>query len=265
MSETNGKKKLPLTDKKDILTRCIYGVDIDVHAVEVSKFSLLIKLIEDETPASVKECVPILPDLSSNIKNGNSLICREDISGKDMSIEALCNIKPFEWSMINSGSRFDAIIGNPPYVKTEDIHTLETEAEFAVYKKKYKSAYKQFDKYFLFLEEAFNLLKENGQIVCLIKPQFEAGRENVGKKGVVRDKKVHVQVIEKVIEYAMSIGFKILNLDYSPVKGPEGNIEYLLYLQNNGEEPVVDEICVDPVKVVEDSHVTLDKKKQENS
>ena len=110
-----------------------------------------------------------------------------------------------------------------------------------------------------------NLLKENGQIVCLIKPQFEAGRENVGKKGVVRDKKVHVQVIEKVIEYAMSIGFKILNLDYSPVKGPEGNIEYLLYLQNHGEEPVVDEICVDPVKVVEDSHVTLDKKKQENS
>ena len=108
-----------------------------------------------------------------------------------------------------------------------------------------------------------NLLKENGQIVCLIKPQFEAGRENVGKKGVVRDKKVHIQVIEKVIEYAMSIGFKILNLDYSPVKGPEGNIEYLLYLQNNGEEPVVDEICVDPV--VEDSHVTLDKKKQENS
>ena len=59
---------MPLTDKKDILTRCIYGVDIDVHAVEVSKFSLLIKLIEDETPASVKECVPILPDLSSNMK-----------------------------------------------------------------------------------------------------------------------------------------------------------------------------------------------------
>ena len=75
----------------------------------------------------------------------------------------------------------------------------------------------------------------------------------------------HEKLVEKVIEYAMSIGFKILNLDYSPVKGPEGNIEYLLYLQNNGEEPVVDEICVDPVKVVEDSHVTLDKKKQENS
>lgn len=87
-------------------------------------------------------------------------------------LEYLCNIKPFEWSMINSGSRFDAIIGNPPYVKTEDIHTLETEAEFAVYKKKYKSAYKQFDKYFLFLEEAFNLLKENGQMCYIVPNKF---------------------------------------------------------------------------------------------
>ena len=169
---SNGKKKLPLTDKKDILTKCIYGVDIDVHAVEVSKFSLLIKLIEDETPASVKECVPILPDLSSNIKNGNSLICREDIHGKELPIEVLCNIKPFEWETINGGAKFDAIVGNPPYVKTEDIHTLETEEEFAVYKKKYKSAYKQFDKYFLFLEEAFNLLKENGQMCYIVPNKF---------------------------------------------------------------------------------------------
>ena len=74
-----------------------------MHAVEVSKFSLLIKLIEDETPASVKECVPILPELSSNIKNGNSLICRDDIHDKEMPIEMLCNIKPFEWYTINGG------------------------------------------------------------------------------------------------------------------------------------------------------------------
>ena len=73
------KRSCHLTDKKEILTKCIYGVDIDIHAVEVSKFSLLIKLIEDETPASVKECVPILPDLSSNIKNGNSFVFPEKI------------------------------------------------------------------------------------------------------------------------------------------------------------------------------------------
>ena len=71
------------------------------------------------------------------------------------------------------------------------------------------------------------LLKDDGQVVCLIKPQFEAGREKVGKKGVVRDKAVHLEVIEMVIAFAKSIGFEILNLEFSPIKGPEGNIEYL--------------------------------------
>lgn len=169
---SNGKRKLPLTDKKDILTKCIYGVDIDVHAVEVSKFSLLIKLIEDETPASVMECVPILPDLSSNIKNGNSLVSRDDIESEAVTIEMLCDIKPFQWTEINEGRKFDAIIGNPPYVKTEDIHALESRLEFDIYKKNYKSAYKQFDKYFLFIEKALNLLKENGQICYIVPNKF---------------------------------------------------------------------------------------------
>lgn len=103
------------------------------------------------------------------------------------------------------------------------------------------------------------LLKDNGQIVCLIKPQFEAGRENVGKKGVVRDKKIHTQVIENVIEYAKSIGFGILNLDFSPVKGPEGNIEYLLYLQKVSESEEFEDNKVLPEDVVEQSHLELDR------
>ena len=77
----------------------------------------------------------------------------------------------------------------------------------------------------------YEYLKEGGQIVALIKPQFEAGREKVGKKGVVREKSTHVEVIEKVLEYAQTIGFSVLNLTFSPIKGPEGNIEYLVYLQ----------------------------------
>lgn len=81
------------------------------------------------------------------------------------------------------------------------------------------------------------LMKEDGQIVCLIKPQFEAGREKVGKKGVVRDKTVHEEVIEMVMNYALSLGFEILGLDHSPIRGPEGNIEYLLYMKNNEKEP----------------------------
>lgn len=86
------------------------------------------------------------------------------------------------------------------------------------------------------LEPARNLLKENGKMVCLIKPQFEAGREKVGKKGVVREPEIHREVIEKVITYAKSIGFSILGLEYSPIKGPEGNIEYLVYIEKSKVE-----------------------------
>ncbi|WP_310604034.1 TlyA family RNA methyltransferase [Anaerosporobacter sp.] len=86
-----------------------------------------------------------------------------------------------------------------------------------------------------------DLLEETGQVVCLIKPQFEAGREKVGKKGVVREKSVHIEVIEKIVKYAVAIGFTVLNLDYSPIKGPEGNIEYLLYIEKNKDyKQVVD-------------------------
>lgn len=92
------------------------------------------------------------------------------------------------------------------------------------------------------------LLTDEGQVVCLIKPQFEAGREKVGKKGVVREKSVHLEVIEMVMDYARSIGFGILGLEFSPIKGPEGNIEYLLYLQNflqenGGQEDNVQKIA----------------------
>ncbi len=77
----------------------------------------------------------------------------------------------------------------------------------------------------------WNLLKNGGRVVCLVKPQFEAGREKVGKKGVVRDKKVHEEVVCHIMTYALSMGFEILGLSYSPIKGPEGNIEYLLYIE----------------------------------
>ncbi|RDU24864.1 TlyA family RNA methyltransferase [Anaerosacchariphilus polymeriproducens] len=103
-----------------------------------------------------------------------------------------------------------------------------------------------------------NLLHDNGQIVCLIKPQFEAGREKVGKKGVVRDKTVHQEVIEMVVSYAVSIGFEILNLDFSPIKGPEGNIEYLLNLQNHSDEKIYENTAVFIREIVEKAHNALD-------
>ena len=107
------------------------------------------------------------------------------------------------------------------------------------------------------LGPARELLKEHGQMVCLIKPQFEAGREKVGKKGVVRDKNVHEEVIEKVISFALENGFSIHNLEYSPIKGPEGNIEYLVYIEKD-ENPKKEE-SVDIHEVVEAAHGSLDK------
>lgn len=98
------------------------------------------------------------------------------------------------------------------------------------------------------------LLTEKGEVVCLIKPQFEAGREKVGKKGVVRDINVHKEVIHKVIDYAAEIGFVICNLDYSPIKGPEGNIEYLLHISKDAEHHISD---IDVDSVVEASHTDL--------
>ena len=110
----------------------------------------------------------------------------------------------------------------------------------------------------LILPPALPLLAEGGQMVCLIKPQFEAGKGLVGKKGVVKDPQIHKDVIVKVVDFAYQNGFSVLGLTYSPVKGPEGNIEYLVHLQKSGE-PVcnVDREMID--SVVDGSHQQLDK------
>ena len=107
------------------------------------------------------------------------------------------------------------------------------------------------------LPAARELLKDDAQMVCLIKPQFEAGREKVGKKGVVRDKKVHLEVIEKVIAFAREEGFSVLHLEFSPIKGPEGNIEYLVHLKKDGEGAIADQVS--PEQTVEEAHTLLDK------
>lgn len=129
------------------------------------------------------------------------------------------------------------------YVKPEDIGE---QVDFA-------SADVSFISLTKILPPAKQLLKKEGSMVCLIKPQFEAGREKVGKKGVVRDPEVHREVIIKIIEFAQSLGFTVAGLSFSPIKGPEGNIEYLIYLVQQPEKQGI--ISVD--EVVKEAHEQL--------
>lgn len=112
------------------------------------------------------------------------------------------------------------------------------------------------------LTPAYALLKEQGEMVALIKPQFEAGREKVGKKGVVRDPKVHEEVITKIVRHADEVSFEVLDLSYSPIRGPEGNIEYLIHLKKNPERTIYPDILAVFEKkikeIVEDAHQDLD-------
>lgn len=100
------------------------------------------------------------------------------------------------------------------------------------------------------------LITENAQVICLIKPQFEAGREKVGKKGVVREKSTHLEVLNEFLDFVPTAGFTALGLGYSPIRGPEGNIEYLAYLKKGKHEAAV----IDASAVVEASHNDLEKR-----
>lgn len=154
--------RLKYAEKKQLLKNCIYGVDKDFNAAEASKFGLLLKLLENEDSASLINEHPILPDLAKNIFFGNSLLSSNDINAKDAS-----EINPFNFGTM----RFDAIIGNPPYLTTEGMKNV-TPKELPLYKNKYASAYKQFDKYIVFVERAMDLLKDNGLLGYIVPLKF---------------------------------------------------------------------------------------------
>jgi hypothetical protein len=171
--------KLPFKTKTELLLNCILGIDKDYSAVEAAKFGLLLKLLESEETSTVSTSKPILPDLSKNIFFGNSLINPSQVSKKDQAF-----VNPFDFSKL----RFDVIVGNPPYMKSEDMKGI-TPIELPIYKKNYISAYKQFDKYFLFLEQGINLLTNDGILGYIVPSKFTkvgAGknlRELISSKG----------------------------------------------------------------------------------
>jgi len=178
--------KLPYSVKSDILQTCIYGVDKDFNAVEACKFGLLLKLLENEDVNGLG--FPILPSLENNILFGNSLISRDltDDSNVDQ-------INPFDFDDL----KFDVIIGNPPYLSTEGMRSI-TPLEFPIYKEVYtRSAYQQFDKYFLFIERVYELLKEDGYLGYIIPNKFA----KVGSGKLVRAFFESDRCISKIISF----------------------------------------------------------------
>lgn len=189
----NDDYKLPFEEKKEILEKCIWGIDIDVHAVEVAKFNLILKLLESETEPSLRGKEQLLPDLNANIKYGNSLIDFKNINYSKLTQLEKSEIVAFDWNNINGGELFDVILGNPPYVSTENMKNLLNKKEVKVYKDKYSTSKGQFDKYFIFVERALEKVKENGVVSYIIPNKFtkiksgEALRKILSKNEYVKE------------------------------------------------------------------------------
>ena len=180
--------KLPFEIKKTILENCIYGIDKDYNAVEACKFGLLLKLLENEDNSTISS--PALPNLN-NIHFGNSLI--------DSSISTDEKINPFDFGQ----TKFNVIVGNPPYMATEHIKQHLSD-EKPLYEKHYLTAYKQYDKYFLFIERCLSLLKEGGSFGYIIPSKFT--KVGAGKK--LRELLSNEKVIKKIISFGANQVFQ---------------------------------------------------------
>ena len=188
--------KLPFKEKRKILCSCIFGIDIDMRAVEITKFSLLIKLIENETAPSIVDEVPVLPNLKNNICYGNSLIGSKELEGFDINNETYLQIVPIDWEDVFGKVQFDVIIGNPPYVNTEGMHELLSESEFEIYKERYFSAYKQFDKYFIFIERAIKNVKKSGMISFIVPNKFFKIESGKKLRKLISKEKILVSLVD---------------------------------------------------------------------
>ncbi len=175
--------KLKFKTKQRLLTNCIFGVDKDYNAVEACKFGLLLKLLENEDNNTISQ--PALPNIDENICFGNSLLDPEKILPENQQ-----DINPYDFGK----SKFDVIVGNPPYMATEHMKRF-TPMELPLYKTHYQSAFKQFDKYFLFIERGLNLLKSNGFLGYIVPSKFT--KVGAGKKlrELIASKKEIKQII----------------------------------------------------------------------
>lgn len=224
-----GKDNIPrltIREKKRILTNNIYGVDIDVNAVEVTKLSLLLKVLEDENKDVLEQQQKlyqekVLPNLSYNIKCGNSLIGNDILDQEDIEHEDILKLNPFNWEhefpLVFANEGFDAVIGNPPYIKIQTMKETSPKS-LDYYKSHYLSAKKgNYDIYVVFVEKAINLINENGKVGYILPHKFFNAKyggplRDLIKKNTLLDKIIHfgeIQVFSNATTYTC-----LLFLDY---------------------------------------------------
>ena len=209
----NSEYHLSYEMKKRILVSCIYGIDIDSNAVEAAQFNLLLSLLENETIPSLDGKNRLLPVLDQNITVGNSLVDYTHIDITSLSGNELYSISPFDWNTISS-QKFDVILGNPPYVHTQDMRAFLPKKEFKIYKDYYVSSHKQFDKYYIFLERALTLLKPDGKLSFIIPNKFSKTQSGTKLRGLLSTK----YNINEFIDFGSTQIFKDKNvITYSSI------------------------------------------------
>lgn len=220
------EKLVPFSVKKQLVQKVLWGFDINNQAVQLTRFSLLLRLLSNENKERIEEVMPILPSLQNNIVCANGLITNEDFDVTCVSREELFEIMPMN-SREEKNYRFDAVVGNPPYLMTEDIKNSTPEVEIDSYKRKFKSVFKQYDKYFLFIERSLQLLKNDGVSVLLVPNKFFTN--NAGEK--LRELLMENGFIDKIYDFGVMQLFNgvinyvsVLKL----VKNKKNSFEYII-------------------------------------
>lgn len=224
---------VPFEDKVTIISKVLYGLDINLLAVQLTKFSLILRVLRGESRQKY-ETYPILPNLKENILHCNTLVEERDINILKISSKDIKDIVP---SKTNFSEDLDVIIGNPPYLKSEDIKRSTTEEEINVYKEKYETAFRQYDKYFLFIEKAIKLSLENENLktVLIVPNKFITSKSGEKLRSYIKRNRAiqkiinfrDTQLFENVITYVCIISLELNNEDFKYVEVNDINDIYI--------------------------------------
>ena len=198
---TDENYQLDFLTKREILKNCLFGIDLDYNAVEVARFSLMVKLLEDETYNHLPRGHKILPNLDQNIIHGNTVV---DTDFTFTSGPVYEKVMPLDWSLTELPQSFDVIIGNPPYIKTEEMKSFCRE-ELDYFKKRYKTPYRQFDKYFVFIERSLSKLDEYGWIGMVVSNKWITIDSGAKLRELLTDKRV---VVSDIVDFGNELVFQ---------------------------------------------------------